>query len=457
MSCPGIRKRCQFALVPVIAVVASFGCAGTRPSGDASSVSRSVDERFGQRLCPNGAVDEPIVPPGLSLGQPLVEDQAVLLALWNNPAFLELLVDLKLTRADLVQAGLLPNPEIVFTFGVQDKPFKYLFDFPIESLWLRPIRIAAAEQENARACARLTQAALDLIRDTRQAYADVALARERLRVAEQAVALRGRIADLAATRLKAGDASVQDAATARTDALQAKQDSTRIGFEVPLAEARLKNLTGLAGMTAPLVLDADRPDPMSEFDADALVAEAIQTRPDAIAAEFAVQAAAKRAEFARLFWFRFLGILDATSGRVTGHEFSPAFRVTIPIFNRNQGGVARADAELEQAVRRKLSVQNQIVLDVRLAHTRHLQSRSELVVLRESVRPEVEAGIQRAEKAFSNGNVSYLIVLEITRQLIDTYTREAQLRADLRRAWADLERSVGRRLDTPPAVKEPAR
>jgi len=360
---------------------------------------------------------------------------------------------LKLTRADLVQAGLLPNPEIVYTFSAPEKPFKYLIEMPIEVLWLRPIRIAAAEQENARACARLTQAAFDLIRDTRQAYADLLLARERLRVAEEAVALRTRIANLAANRLKAGDASVQEAATARTDALQAKQDAVRIGYEIPLAEARLKNLTGLAAVTAPLALATDQPDPAAEFDGEQLVAEAIAIRPDALSAEFAVQAAAERVRLAKLIWFRFLGILDSTSGRGKGTLLSPAFRVTVPLFNRNQGGIARAEAELEQAQRRKLSVQNQIVLDVRLAHARHRQARSELVVLRESVRPEVEASIRRADRAFENGNATYLIVLEITRQLIDTYNREAQLRADLRRAWADLERSVGRRLDAPP-VKE---
>jgi len=435
------------------AAIASLGCAGPRPGFDFGSMSSTVSERFGAPLGPPAPVDRLVVPPGLEAGKPLAEDEAVLLALWNNPAFLELLVDLKLTRADLVQAGLLPNPEIVYTFSAPEKPFKYLIEMPIEVLWLRPIRIAAAEQENARACARLTQAAFDLIRDTRQAYADLLLARERLRVAEEAVALRTRIANLAANRLKAGDASVQEAATARTDALQAKQDAVRIGYEIPLAEARLKNLTGLAAVTAPLALATDQPDPAAEFDGEQLVAEAIAIRPDALSAEFAVQAAAERVRLAKLIWFRFLGILDSTSGRGKGTLLSPAFRVTVPLFNRNQGGIARAEAELEQAQRRKLSVQNQIVLDVRLAHARHRQARSELVVLRESVRPEVEASIRRADRAFENGNATYLIVLEITRQLIDTYNREAQLRADLRRAWADLERSVGRRLDAPP-VKE---
>src|SRR5204862_1332881 len=65
-------------------------------------------------------------------------------------------------------------------------------------------------------------------------------------------------------------------------------------------------------------------------------------------------------------------------------------------------------------------------------------------VLRTKVRPEVESATRRTQKAYEEGNVNYFLVLETTRQLIDSRNREAQLDADLRRTWADLERSVGR-------------
>jgi hypothetical protein len=45
-----------------------------------------------------------------------------------------------------------------------------------------------------------------------------------------------------------------------------------------------------------------------------------------------------------------------------------------------------------------------------------------------------------------------VVVLETTRQLLDSRLRREQLLADLRRSWADLERSVGRRLGTGPCV-----
>src|SRR5262245_50434180 len=229
---------------PVVLAVglAVAGCATPPAACDRSCLSQDVQRRTGYAVETPTTVDQFTVPSGVQLGMPLSEEQVVLLALWNNAAFQELLVELQLTKADLVQAGLLPNPEFWYAFAATDKPFRYLVDFPVEALWLRPIKLKAAAAENERACSRLTQAALDLLRDTRQAYADVLFARDKLKVAGQAVALRGRIAELAEARLKAGDANVQEITPARVDALQSKVDETRAAFDVALAEERLRNL-----------------------------------------------------------------------------------------------------------------------------------------------------------------------------------------------------------------------
>ena len=46
-----------------------------------------------------------------------------------------------------------------------------------------------------------------------------------------------------------------------------------------------------------------------------IAAESQRTRPDALAAQSAVDAAEARLRFSKLGWVRLLGILDATSGR----------------------------------------------------------------------------------------------------------------------------------------------
>ena len=332
------------------------------------------------------------------------------------------------------------------------KQLEYAIEFPIEVVWLRPIRIASARFENDRACQRLVQNGLDLIRDVRQAYADLLLAHERLRVAGEGLRLRSRIAELAAARLKAGDISVLENATATIDAQQAEQALVRTRYDVALAEERLRNLLSIGLCRQPLVLEATRTTPRIDADAKALTTEALATRPDASAAHAAVEAATERLRLSRLSWFRFLGIIDANGQGLKGHEMGPGFRVTIPIFNWGQGGIARAEAELERAQRQWQTLHDLIVLEVNRALIQYQQARSELEYLESKIYPELEGAVTRADRAFKEGNTTYLLALEATRQLLDSHMRAAQLHADLRRAWAELERSVGRRLPAPAAV-----
>ncbi len=444
------------AWVFLAVVVGTTGCQTAPHAPDRATVAAHLTQRVGHTIPAHTGPAQVTLPPGAAFEDGITEDEAVAVALWNNAAFQELLVDLGIARSDLIQAGLLPNPEFVYFWPMSDKPYKYLFDFPIEAIWLRPVRVKSAGREADRTAARLTQAGLDLMRDVRQAYADVVLAKERVRVAGESVKLRGRIAELAEKRLKAGDITAQEAATARIDALQAEQDATRIGYDVPVLEERLRNLMGIGPLRGQLPLDPSPPPPCQAFDADALAQEAMGSRPDALAAAEAVAAAEARLRFARLGWVRLLGIADATSGR-SGHVLGPALRFTVPLFNRNQGGVARAEAELERAVRNQKTVAYQIILDVQRSYTQYRQACAELDVLLVKVRPEVEAAIRRAQAAYQEGNVPIFIVLATTQQLLDNYLREAVLHGDLRRFLAELERGVGKRLILPtqPAPAHP--
>ena len=228
-------------------------------------------------------------------------------------------------------------------------------------------------------CLRLTQSGIDLIRDTRQAYADVLLAQGRKQVAIDAVTIRNQIAKLAQSRLDAGDISPQEASTALIDAARADQDLVRAGFDVGIAEERLRNLMGIPGDRTPLRMASETLSFPQPPDVELLVAEAMGNRPDALAAQDSPHPQPSDC-LAKLGWVRVLGILDATSGN-NGHEFGPAFRATLPIFNLNQGVSARAEAELEKAERQRQTVNNQIALDVYQAHLRFEQARNEFDVL----------------------------------------------------------------------------
>lgn len=433
-----------------VAISISFvGCQTAPPSPDTTTVSASLSSRMGHEVAATSPFEPFTLPPGVILEDGITEEEAIVSALWNNAAFQELLLDLGVARGDLITAGLLPNPEFQFTFSVPDKPFRYLIEFPIEAVYLRPIRVESAKHDAYAAGERLSQAGLILIRDVRQAYANLVLAKEQLRIAEQGVALRGRIAELAEIRLDVGEISEQEAATARIDALQAKQNVVPIAYNVPIAEELLRNFMGIGPFRGPLPLMSSETPTCMEFDVNALTDTAMTSRPDALSSAQTVAAAQARLRFQKIGWVRFLGILDATAGMRTGHEFGPGLRFTVPIFNQNQGNIARAEAELERALRNQKSVANQIILEVQQSYLQYRQACAELEVLRTDVRPEVEELITRAQASYKEGDVPIFIALTATQQLLDSYTREATLNANLRLMWVELERSVGQRLAPP--------
>jgi len=84
-------------------------------------VGQEIEERTGRDLGPGSEPGEAAIPPGVNLADEITEDEAVSIALWNNAAFQEAIATLGYQRADLVQAGLLPNPVFSILFPIGPK------------------------------------------------------------------------------------------------------------------------------------------------------------------------------------------------------------------------------------------------------------------------------------------------------------------------------------------------
>jgi cobalt-zinc-cadmium efflux system outer membrane protein len=295
-------------LLTSVCVLLSCGCTTPGHFGR-NYVACGLSERTGLELGPEASACEPAIPEIVDASDGISEDEAVILGLWNNAAFQVLLADLNITRADLIQANQIGNPEVWSLFPVGVKAFEFALQVPLETIWLRPKRVAIAEVESQRVGERLVQDALNVIRDVRVAYADLVLAQDRLRLAQEGARLRGRIGELADARLRAGDASELEVSAARIDARLAQEEAARLAGDVELASHRLRFLLGI-GITE-LPVDPVEPleVPQCNLDADELVHEAIATRPDLLAAELAVAAAQRRARLARFDFITMVGTL----------------------------------------------------------------------------------------------------------------------------------------------------
>jgi len=78
------------------------------------------------------------------------------------------------------------------------------------------------------------------------------------------------------------------------------------------------------------------------------------------------------------------------------------------------------------------------------------QAQVSLELLQTDVLPLLKDSVKLAEAAYRDGGTGYFLVLQSAGQFLDTRVRELELLADLRRAIAELDRSVGRKLLPPP-------
>ncbi len=428
-------------VIPAALISVFAGCADVERF-DRPLVSDGLQERAGLRLGPA----EGGLPPGVVLEDGLTEEEAVAFALWNNAALHEALAELGLRRADILVAGQIPNPVLSVLFPLSPKQLEFTAKLPLEFLWLRPARVAAAEFDAERVTALLVQGGLDLVRNVRTAYADLALAEARLRMGDRLVALGNEGLRLAEAKLRAGEASEGEAVLARTESILAGLERDRAARDLASLRPRMEALLGL-GQDPPrrFLSGASLPTPSSPE--NEFLSMAIRSRPDLQAARLAIEGAAERADLAGIEFLALTAVLDANQPKGPDPlEAGPGVDAPIPLFNWNQGGRARAAAELERAARHYESVRTQIALEVRASLSGLARARESRDVLEKRAGPAMEEAVTFARRAFEAGETSRAPILALEARAAQLDFRRAEAEAEFRRARAELERSVGRRL-----------
>ena len=437
---PGRSGR-RFVLVLILTVWVG-GCASTGGGPTPADLDAAIRARTASGIRVEGHAS---LPPDVNPTDGLTQEEAVAIALWNSPSFQATLVDLGIARADLVEAGLLRNPIFSLLFPLGPKQLEFTLQYPFDALIQRPKRVAAA-QLNARAIGeRLVWDALSLVAQVRTAHADAITSDRRLALAAQNAEVTGRLADITDARFRAGDISDLEARAPRIDARRTDVVRRAVQHDRDLARLTLAALLGLDRVPEQLQPSVSRaydapPCPVDER----RLQEALASRPDVRAAELTIEAATARARWERSRVLALIGVLDANGRGTEGFEMGPGVNVDIPIFNRNQGGSARATVEIERASRLYAAARAQVIADVRSAGVRVSQAQLALEAWTDQIVPSLETEQRQAESAYTAGEVALLNVLDVSRRLVDGRMRQLDAQADLFRARIALERAIGR-------------
>lgn len=384
--------------------------------------------------------------PRVVLDDGMDEAEVVALALWNNPALRVEVARIDAALATLDEARRPANPQLTLLAPLGPISAMATLLAPLESLCQMPSRTEAAAREADVAGEAVLMRALDLVRDARLLHVELGLAAERLRVREELAMVAQETARIAAVRASVGEVSRMEEQVLHADALASVDASDLASIEVSIARARLAAQLAIDPpaaevLRATFATDLTVPPGLRE-----LITVARAARPDARAAEVAISAATARAGFER-------SRVIAVSAQVEGHWTQPDVlamriggRIELPIFGANPGGIGRAEAEVERATALHEAVARNVVLDVKLAHTRFLQAARSRERFETEVLPAIESALKIARHSFESGDAPYLVVLDVLRRVGEARLRRAELIAEQRRALCELEHAIGARL-----------
>ena len=392
---------------PVVAMSALAllaGCASLSRDGGFSSVEQAVEQRTGAQAKWVRTEDEAnSVRARVKelLGKPLSAEDAVQIALLNNPGLQAAYAEVGIAEADLVQASRWRGPRFSFARLRRGDEIEYersVF-FDVLGLITIPLAVRGEEKRFDAAKSRAAAEALRAALDARKAWFAAVAAQESAKYMEQVKDAAEASAELARRMAALGNFSKLDQAREQAFYAAAAADLARARHAQVAARERLARLMGLWGDDLAFGLPERLPElPKDAREGGDLEDQALAQRLDVQAAKRDTESLAeslgltKVTRFISLLEFGLHNNSETDRPRQRGWEVE----LEIPIFDFGTARTARAERLYMQSVSRAAETAIQARSEVREAYSAYRTSfdlarhyRDEVVPLRRRISEEM--------------------------------------------------------------------
>ena len=454
-------KPIHTCLLGALALLLTGGCATYRRQPlDAAAVEAALHPPLAEARVTAAKFQHPLIKPLEIDGRDgFTPDEIALLTVITSPQLKALRAQRGVARAQLVQAGILPNPQLSYSL---DRPVNDPGAVNGTSLGLSwDVTALLTYRDNVKA-ARFTADALDLsvawqewqaAQEARlRAFRVLSLA-TRLPLARETEDVLAEALKLAREALKRGHQTT-GGLTLATEAWSAAQDA-RFAIEQELTTQRLALNLALgqpAEATIPLKAGANFPElPADGANAAALLEGLEKRRLDlvALAIGYESQEASLRAAVKAQFPKINLSFARASdTSNVHTHSFGVG--IDLPLFDRNQGQIAIAQATRQQLF-------DEYAARVAEAHAEVRQILASLAITRTQLKtleaelPELEQLVASLDKAMQSRNTDVQAWRDARGSLLARRVEQSKLQQDVLELGVALEIATGRPLLNLPA------
>ena len=370
-------------------------------------------------------------PAAATLQSALTMDEAVRLALDRNQTLRAQRLNIDLSKADEVSAGLKLNPNLSFGFaGFPAQPSNWSgayfgqvaqysggIDFTFERGGKRDKRITAAQLTTD----VTRKAAMDEERQirfqTQQAFINVQMAKSALDLAQQNLASFSSTVDIGRARVNAGDLAEGDFLQIQLQSLQFQLDVSSAELALVQAKATLRQLLGFDTIPESFDVAGDLAHLKLSVTLDDLKQNALASRPDLQAATASVAQA--NAQYDLEIANRAVPI-DANVGysqNAIGPIGAIGGGVAFPlqIHDKNQGNIARAQVAVAQARETEAATRAAVLTDVTSAFAQYQTNEKVLTLYESGYLDQAKQALDIANFVFQRGSGNYLTLLDAER------------------------------------------
>ena len=387
-------------------------------------------------------------------------DQAIELALKNNPGLKATRTEVEQSKAQEITAGLRPNPllsgdsqflpifnpsqfttDTLNTLSQFDVGVGYLF----ERGGKRQARMRAARDQTAVTAAQVTDAERALKFNVAQQFVAALLARSNLAFAEQDLNGFQETVNISQERYRAGDISQSDLLKITLQLLQFQTDVAAARVAKAQALISLRQLLGYESVPREYDVAGDlefAPVTLSEQD---LEAKALTERPDLKAARLGVTAAGSQAGLARANGKQDVDVTLNFSHVSSVSSTSWFANMPLPIFNRNQGEIQRTRSAEEQARLAATAAEEGALADVRDAYEAATNNGDVVKLYTSGYLKQAQDSRDISDYAYRHGAATLLDLLDAERSYRATQLAYRQALAAYMVSIEQLRQAVGTR------------
>lgn len=317
----------------------------------------------------------------------------------------------------------------------------------IETGGRRRLRGAAATAGAAAGEASVRDERRLLRLETQRAYFQLVLARSELETARAALTEVDSVITVNRARYQQGEISGGELRRLEVERMRFTDDVLAADLGEKHARAALLSLLGAQRLDAPL----DPTDPLARppaaargpGDAEALVTRALSSRPDVESARREEERAQSEVQLQRALRLPTLTVGGGYRRDFGAHGLVVSASVPLPAFDRNAGGVARAEAERRQAASQARERERAVSLEVQQATDAVAAARARLAGIESEYLQKAKEARDSALAAYRSGATDLIDYLDAQRAYRDVQRAHQRALFDHRLSLFLLDAAVG--------------